>query len=357
MFGRAIPLFRVMGFSVKVDPSWLLAAVLITWSLAGALFPYALPERSRSTYVLMGACGALGLFASVVFHELSHSLVARRFGIEMKGITLFLFGGVAELGTEPKGPKSEWLMAAAGPVASVAAAFILRGVSYLTESEPVDAVLGYVAAMNLILAAFNLLPGLPLDGGRILRAGLWAWRKDLVWATRVAAACGAGLGAFMVGAGIVSLIMGKGGGGIWWVLLGLFLRGSAAMGYQRVLAESRTVRALMDKSPVVVPAEASLRELAEDYFLRYGRQSLPVVSAGRPLGRVTAERLRAAPWRDWAATPVSEIVEPAYAVPPWMKAAEALEELEKRKVEQLLVVEDDKLIGTIDAAALRPKAG
>ena len=196
MFGRRIKLFTLLGFEVKIDLSWLVIAVLIVWSLSVDLFPRYFPGLGPQAYWGMGVAGALGLFLSIIFHEFSHSIVARKYGMPMKGITLFIFGGVAEMGDEPPRPLAEFMMAVVGPLSSI----FIAGVAYVVYlqgtgagwPEPLNGILGYLAYINALLAGFNLLPAFPLDGGRILRSILWGARKNLRWATRIASGIGAG---------------------------------------------------------------------------------------------------------------------------------------------------------------------
>ena len=177
MFGRGFRLFEILGFEVKIDASWLILAVLVTWSLAGGYFPQNYQGLAPASYLWMGVAGALGLFASIIFHELSHSLVARRYGMPIRGITLFIFGGVAEMEDEPPTAQAEFLMAVAGPIASGALALSFYIVGLLGEGiaapVPVLAVAGWLAFVNTMLAVVNLVPAFPLDGGRMLRAALW----------------------------------------------------------------------------------------------------------------------------------------------------------------------------------------
>ena len=219
MFGRRVRLFKLLGFEVRIDLSWIVIAVLVTWSLADGLFPYLYPRLVKKVYWEMGVAGALGLFASIVFHEFCHSLVARKFGMAMKGITLFIFGGVAEMGEEPPTARAEFLMAAAGPLSS----FFLSGVFYFIFQaglsgdwpEPVNGVLRYLYGINALLAVFNLLPAFPLDGGRILRSILWGTKQDLQWATRISAGIGSGFGIVLIVLGIFRVL----GGDIYGVWL------------------------------------------------------------------------------------------------------------------------------------------
>ncbi len=233
MFGSRLTLFEVLGFKVRVDASWLLLAGLIVWSLAAGYFPAAAPGFGVATYWTMGAAGLIGLALSVVLHELAHSLVARRHGMAIAGITLFLFGGVAELAAEPKGPKGEFRMAVAGPLTSLGLAGLAWGAGLAAAAagapagNPALAVVGYLATVNLFLAAFNMVPAFPLDGGRVLRAALWAWRGDPAWATRMAAGSGVACGFALMGLGAWNVAAGAWVAGVWWFVLGLFLRAAA----------------------------------------------------------------------------------------------------------------------------------
>jgi Zn-dependent protease len=189
MFKHRITLFKLLGFEVRVDATWLFIAVLITWFLAVGYFPYKYRGLPSGAYWGMGIASGLGLFLSIVVHEFSHSLVARRYGLQMKGITLFIFGGVAEMGEEPRNAKTEFWMAIAGPITSI----LIGGVCHLVYraggrawSTPVAGVIAYLAWINWLLAAFNLIPAFPLDGGRVLRSALWRWKGNLGRSTRIA---------------------------------------------------------------------------------------------------------------------------------------------------------------------------
>ena len=239
MFGKRITLFKLFGFSVHVDLSWLVIAALITWSLAQGLFPSEYEGLPAAAYWIMGAAGAVGLFFSIVFHELFHSLAARRFGIPMTGITLFIFGGVAEMDDEPPNPKAEFFMAIAGPLSSIVLGVMFYALFIIAELQewPLIAagVLGYLGVINWILAAFNLLPAFPLDGGRVLRSALWQWKNNLRWATRISSQIGSGFGIGIIILGLVSLARGNVVGGIWWFLIGMFLRNASQSSYQQVV--------------------------------------------------------------------------------------------------------------------------
>jgi len=218
MFGKSFKLFKILGFEVRIDASWIIIALLITWSLAQGVFPIYADYLTPVTYWILGAAGALGLFISIVVHELSHSLVARRFGLPMRGITLFIFGGVAEMDDEPPSPKAEFFMAIAGPIASIIIGLFFIGLfsvgRVLFWPTPPMILFSYLGTINLILAAFNLLPAFPLDGGRVLRSILWGWRKNLRWATRVSSIISSSFGLALVFLGIFSVLGGGLVGGI-----------------------------------------------------------------------------------------------------------------------------------------------
>ena len=219
MLGNSVPLFRLLGFEVKLDFSWIFLAALVSWSLATGYFPQNLEGLSAGTYWWMAIAGAIGLFASIILHELSHSLVARQYGLPITGITLFIFGGVAEMEREPPTPRAEFMMAIAGPIAS----YLLAGIFYLLSGigsgSPLASVAAYLALINFVLGTFNLIPAFPLDGGRALRAILWSTSGDLTGSTRRTATLGQMFGAVMIGLGLVSLFYGNTIGGIWWALI------------------------------------------------------------------------------------------------------------------------------------------
>ena len=298
MFGRRIKLFTLLGFEVKIDLSWLVIAVLVVWSLSTGLFPRYFPGLESQAYWVMGIAGALGLFLSIVFHEFSHSIVARRYGMPMKGITLFIFGGVAEMGDEPPRPMAEFMMAVVGPLSSI----VIAGVAYLVYlqgigagwPEPLNGIIGYLAYINALLAGFNLLPAFPLDGGRILRSILWGARKNLRWATRVASAIGTAFGILLIFLGVLQFFRGEFIGGVWWFLIGMFLQEAARGSYQQVLIrkalEGEAVSRFMQTNPVTVPPSVSVQQLVEDYIYKYHCKMFPSWtreswSAASPPGR------------------------------------------------------------------------
>lgn len=358
MFGRGIHLFTIFGFSVRLDPSWFIVAVLATSNLATQLFPTQNPGLSRATYWGMGVAGALLLFASVVVHELAHSLVARRYGVPMRGITLFLFGGVAEMTAEVPHPRAEFWIAIAGPAMSLAIALAGWGVSAagagLGLPVPVLGVMAYVAAINAMLVAFNMVPAFPLDGGRVLRAILWHFKGSLRQATRISSRIGSGFGFLLIAAGVLFVIQGN-WSGIWFFLLGLFLRNAAQMSYQQLLLrrafEGEPVSRFMQTDPVTVPRQVPVSELVQDYIYRHHYKMYPVLDdAGRLIGCVTARQVKELPREEWDTTTVGALAKqcsPENVVRPDTDAMSALSAMSRTGVSRLMVAEGDRLLGIL----------
>jgi Zn-dependent protease/CBS domain-containing protein len=359
VFGKPIELFEIFGFKVKIDPSWFIVALLVTWNFATLVFPAQLAGRTHATYWTMGVAGALVYFLSVLLHELSHSLVARTYGLEMRGITLFIFGGVAEMPMEPTTPRSEFVIAAAGPVASVVIGLVCGGLGLAGRlsgwPEPAVTVLLYLGLLNGALALFNLVPAFPLDGGRLLRSILWGWKKNLRWATRVSSTIGSGFGLLLIALGGVEIFTGSFTSGLWMCLIGLFVRNAAASSYQQLLLrralEGETVARFMHPDPVTVPRGISVEELVKDYIYRYHYKMFPVVDdAGRLLGCVTARQVRELPRDEWDRQTVGALAArctPENAVGPDTDAMEALSRMSRTGASRLMVVEGDRLLGIL----------
>jgi Zn-dependent protease len=358
MFGRRISLFKLFGFEIWIDPSWFILGVLITWSLAVGFFPFQFEGLSTTTYWIMGVVGAIGIFGSIVFHELWHSLVARRYGLPMKGITLFIFGGVAEMTDEPPSAEAEFMMAVAGPVSSV----ILSGgffVIYLLIRDgifPVSIVgiIFYLGFINGILAAFNLIPGFPLDGGRLLRSGLWAWKNDLRWATNIASKIGSGFGMFLIFLGIISAIGGNFIGGIWYFLIGLFLRNAATMSYQQVLMqqflEGEPVKHFMNPHPISVPSTVSVEEFVDEYVYRYHYKMFPVMKGNDLSGCLHINQVKEVPRDEWKNKKVGDISKSCSnenTIGPNEEALKALKIMSQSGESRLMVVSGKHLLGLI----------
>jgi Zn-dependent protease/CBS domain-containing protein len=357
MFGRRFHLFNLSGFAVSIDASWFLLAILIVWSLATGVFPVYIPGLSAGAYWAMGVAGAIGLFLSIVIHEFFHSIVARRYGLPMKGITLFIFGGVAEMTEEPPSAKVEFRMAIAGPIASLLIAvvcWVLATLLARTAPAPVTVVLAYLALLNLALAIFNLIPAFPLDGGRVLRSLLWARWKSLRRATRVAARIGSGFGVLLIIAGVVSVLFGDIIQGIWWFLIGLFVRSAASSSYQQVLIrralEGEPVRRFMTANPVSVSPSTSIRDLVEQYVYRLHFKFFPVTEDGRLVGCISTRQVKNVPQNEWDTRTVGSVMDqcaPNTVVHPDADAMQALSKMQQSGASRLIVADDGALVGVI----------
>ena len=362
MTGKGITLFRILGFEVHIDLSWIVLALLVTWSLAVGLFPRAYENLRPLQYWGMGVAGALGLFASILFHEFCHSLVARRFGLPMKGITLFIFGGVAEMDDEPPSPQAEFFMAIAGPISSIllgvvfflSAKAVALPISTNSHLFPAVGVLGYLAVINWVLAGFNLIPAFPLDGGRVLRAALWHWKKDLRRATRVASRFGSLFGIVVMLLGLLNLLLGNFIGGLWQVMIGMFLRSAAQMSYQQVLYRNSlagaTVARFMNREPVTAPAFITIRELVDDYIYRYHYKMFPVRQEGKLIGCITSQRVKEIPRAEWEQRTVAaslDICSAENSISPETDAMKAFSIMGRTGTSRLLVVDRGELVGVI----------
>ena len=305
-----LQVFRVAGIPVRVDLSWLVVFGLISWSLAAGYFPRVLPEASAGMAWMHGVVAALLLFVSVFLHELSHALVAIEQGVPVSGIRLHVFGGVSEMEAEPPTPRAELLIAAVGPLTSFVIAALCYGLGQALGGPPwVAALTGYLAAVNFIVALFNLVPGFPLDGGRLLHALLWWGSGRQEWATLWASCAGSVFAFSMIALGVVRALGGEMVGGLWFVFIGLFLHQAARASRQLIgirarleplrVAEVMTpVDADAVDAPVASPADAVEPDAsAWQAFLKLGRVSagrVPVVDGGRLVGIVGRRELREA---------------------------------------------------------------
>jgi Zn-dependent protease len=360
MFGQRIHLFRAFGIPIRLDLSWFIVFIYATWSLATRLFPSMVPGLPPAVAWWMGAAGALGLFGSVLLHELGHAVTARRLGVQMRGITLFLFGGVAEMADEPHTPKEEFLIAIAGPVVSVALAGLMLGAAGLAQMGgwPVAlvTVLWYLGMVNGVLVLFNMVPAFPLDGGRVLRSALWHWQGSLRRATRIASTIGSAFGLLLIAWGVWRVLAyGDLFGGLWAFLIGLFLRHAAEMSYQQLLLrralEGEPVARFMHTHPVTVPRHISVEQLVEDYVYRHHFKFYPVVDeAGNLVGCVSTRQIKALPRDEWARQTVGAVAEPCReenTVTPATDAMRALSRMSRTGTSRLMVVDGNHLLGVL----------
>lgn len=371
MNGRDWQIGRILGIPIKVHASWFLVFAFVTWSLATGYLPEVLPGLSVWRYWVMGSAAALLLFGSVLLHELGHSYVALRYRIPIGQITLFVFGGMAQMHREPPGPRAEFLIAIAGPLVSVLLGGSLLGAVWAAGSTSgIQGLLvlgGLLGAVNLQLGLFNLIPGFPLDGGRVLRAGLWAWSGDFYRATRHASLAGQGFG-LVLGLLGAALLAGSTSGamagslaanGGWIGLIGVFLflaaRGSRNQAAIRASLAGLAVGEVMIRNVITVPADLTVDELVVRYFLQYGYRGFPVQESGRVAGMVTVAEVQGLPRSLWAWRRVRDIMRPwspALQVTPATPIILALEQMMQAGQQQLGVVQDGQLVGLLTRSGL-----
>lgn len=304
---------RIFGIPILIHYTWFIIFGLIVYTLTTGYFPSQYPDLPESSHLVKGIVTALLLFASVLLHELGHSIVAMRNGIGIVSITLFIFGGVARWKEDPKSAWVEFKIAIAGPITS----FLLAGSFYAVSrlevgGQGMTAVTGYLALLNLILGIFNLVPAFPLDGGRMLRATIWKYTSK-VRATRFSSVAGTLFAFFLIASGIFFLVGGA-LTGLWYILIGWFLKDAASGAYQQVQVDevlSRVhVRELMITECASIPAHVSVQDAVNDYFLRYGYGGFPVESEGVLKGLVSLAEIRELDREDWPRTSVQSIMTP-----------------------------------------------
>lgn len=346
----------VLGVSLRIDITWLVIVVLITWSLAASYFPARFPTWPSWLAWVVGSASSILLFASVLTHELAHSWVALKRGASVQSITLFLFGGLAQLGKEVNSPLTEFLMALAGPIASLSLALFFVLVGWLTRAvnQPLTALAGYVASINGSLAIFNLMPGFPLDGGRLLRALLWRLKGDRFWATRIASRGGRGLAFLLLAWGTLAVLKGDYGDGLWIAFLGLYLNSIAELSYQQAILQEMlqgvSVAQLMERDfPPVSPA-LSLDRLVNEYALKHGRRVFPVMDGGKWIGVITLREVRRVSRGNWPGTKVAEKMVPVEGLPtvsPLEDGVHLARRLSDPAWKELPVVDGGELVGML----------
>lgn len=355
MFRNSIKIFDIFGFDIRIDASWLVIAALIVWSLSAGYFPQVAPDLSQAAYFGLAMVAMLGLFASLILHELAHALVARRYGLGIGAITLFLFGGVAELKDEPQSAGSEFWIAVAGPAMSfgLAGLFALAAMA-AGASSLLALLLGYLAMINTVLAIFNMLPAFPLDGGRVLRAWLWHRSGDMLEATRQASGAGTVLAFALMGLGLFSALSGGGIGGVWLVLIGFFVLNASRGAYLRMVQQDslkgRRVAELMTPNPWTASPGMSLEDIASRVMLPHAVSFVPVVEGGQVVGYVDTHLMRKIARADWPgqmAGAVMAPLDPDGIVTPRMTAEEALNLLAQGPHRKLIVMEGQKLRGVL----------
>jgi Zn-dependent protease len=355
---RSFKLTTIANIPVEINYSWFIILCLVIFTLARGYFPYTDPELGQITHWFMAVISAVLLFASLLAHELSHSIVAKKNSLPISGITLFIFGGVAHMEKEPSSPEVEFKMAIAGPAMSFFLAllfFALTQVLYnLGIPRPVLSITNYIFIVNMVVGVFNLIPGFPLDGGRILRAALWKFYDDIKRATAIASGFGRGFAFFLMAVGLLNLFVGSIISGIWFIFIGFFLQEAADVSYRQVvmnkLLSGIKVENFMTNKIVTVPANLSLDKLFDKYFLKFRHAAFPIVEDDTVLGLVTFHDLKEIPREKWHAATAREIMLPLgkdLTISRKNDALDALAKMAKTGLGRLLVIENSKLIGII----------
>jgi Zn-dependent protease/CBS domain-containing protein len=350
-----VRLGRVAGFEIGAHWSLLLVVVLLVWSLADGVFPATNPGLADGTYLAMAVVASVLFFASIVLHELGHAVQARRDGVPIEGITLWVFGGVARLRGEPPTAGAELRMAIAGPAVSLAiGAVCLLAALALPLPDAVDGVLFWLGQINLYLLVFNLIPALPLDGGRVLRAILWGRRGDFLSATRTAGRLGRGFGQAMIAIGLLLVVFVGAFSGVWLAFLGWFLLAAAEAELEtaasRVALSGLTVRDAMVREPVTVDADATVQQFMDRVFFPTRHTAFPVLDDdGRVAGIVSFRQALDLPRTAWSTVPVRAIMLPAgeTCVDADAPLAEVLPRLATSDLRRLLVCRDGRLAGLL----------
>jgi Zn-dependent protease len=355
-----IPIGKLFGISLRLHYSWFFIFALITWALAANYFPSTQPTWSLSMKIGAGLITSFLFFGSVLFHELMHSLVALREGIQIQSITLFILGGVSQMTGEPKTARDEFRMAIAGPVSSLVLGGIFLGIYFALRSNTavaaqfVAAISFYLGFINILLGAFNLIPGFPLDGGRVLRSLLW-WRgKNLQSATKIASNVGRAFGFLFIFGGIWLIFSGYFFDGIWLALIGWFLESAAVGSYRQTLLQDmlkgHVASDVMSQDCMVVPPDITVEKLVNENVLTSGRRCFPVTSDGRVEGLVTMHNIRSVPRDRWGTELVRDAMTPLDSI----KSVEPNEDLNvvlqmmaQDDINQIPVIYQGKIVGVV----------
>jgi len=352
---RSIRIGRLAGIPIGVQPLWLAIVALITFSLGAAYFPDEVPGIAPAFAYGLGLLSALLLFASILLHELGHSVVARRHGVEIEEVDLWLLGGVARMKGYPKTPADELRFALAGPAVTLAIALAFGAVAALLPSSAPDALralVEYQAFVNAAILVFNLLPAFPLDGGRVARALIWSWRGDLPRATATAASIGRGFGYGMIALGLLGTAAGA-VGGIWLALVGFFVvvAAKAEEGGLRIRTAfaGREAGRFMSFPAVTVPAGLSVEEAIERFFVRHRYTAFPVLDGERPIGLIDVDAVKRIPPGRRADTTVREaaLSDPELFVDEHQDVAELLEQPAFQRVGRAIVRTEDGGVGVV----------
>ena len=355
---RSFKILTLFNIPIEINLSWFIILGLVIFTLARGYFPLTNPELDQSVHWIMAVIAALLLFASLLAHELSHSLVAIKHKLSIRGITLFIFGGVAHMEQEPSSPAVEFKMAIAGPAMSFFLALVFFGLTqaFYNLGFPgyILSITNYLFILNLVVAIFNLIPGFPLDGGRVLRAVLWNYYKDIRKATAVASGFGKGFAFFLIAFGFLNLFTGSIIAGIWFIFIGLFLQEAAEVSYRQVVMKKMLsgvkVKDLMTKEVITVSPDIPLNTLVDDYFFKVRHATFPVMEDDTILGLVTLHDIKEVPREKWKETSARQVMIPISKNLVIRKDADAMLALARmagNQIGRLLVLENSKLVGIL----------
>ena len=359
--GNSFQIGKIAGISIRIDYTWFVVFALVALSLGGRYFPQAYPGWPPMTHWVMGIITALIFFSSVLAHELAHSLVSKARGVPVHSITLFIFGGVARISDEPKSPGSEFLMALAGPATSVGIGVIFGAIYLATKNSrtPLTALAALLSYINLVVAVFNLIPGFPLDGGRILRSIVWKITGNLRKATRIASGLGRIVAYLLILLGVLRALSGNWFNGIWIAFIGWFLLNAASSSYRqlavREMLQGVKVSAVMTSDCPRLPGGLTIQELVDEYILRTTHRCFPVVDNGNILGIITMHIVKEIPREQWAVMRVEEAMTPfgeMKTVRPDDDLYTVMRQMTEEGMDQLPVVEDGQLMGMISRDSL-----
>ena len=355
MTQQNVPLGRILGIPIGLDYSWFLIFVLLTWMLGGSYYPAEFKNWPPLLYWVMGAVTAIMLFASVLLHELGHSVVAIRYKIPVRSITLFIFGGVAQIGAEAPSAIAEFWIAVAGPAVSLSLALFFSALKPVTSGiEPLLGLVKYLAYINFALVLFNLIPGYPLDGGRVFRAIVWASTKNMRRATLVAAKLGRFFGFLFIFTGVWRMFSGDFGGGLWMAFIGWFLDNAASTQIQQVMFQGllagHTVSQAMSSPCAVISAELTLQQLVDEHILSSGQRCFLVNRGSDTVGLMTLHRIREVPRDDWQTTSAVQAMLPLdklMRIGPDRELWTALQQMDRDGVNQLPVMTGSQVVGML----------
>ncbi len=358
----AVNTFSISGIRIRIDQSWFIAFFLFAWTLSSGYFPLQVPDYSRYTYWIAGTLSSLGLFACVLLHELSHCLAARRLGVEVRQITLFIFGGVSEMAqNSSRTPMAEFITTIAGPLSSLGLGLIFVTIAYLVKNSAgrlTIEVIHYLYYVNFLLAAFNLIPGFPLDGGRVLRSYLWHRSGDLRQATKAAARVGEIFAITLMVIGLLSVFAMHIIPGVWLMLIGLFLKSSAENEYRsfelRVGLQDMKLAEIMTPA-VAVDTSMTISQFVNDYVFHYHYRVFPVVELGRFIGMIDVRSIKGVPPNEWPSTKIGGFLsDPStyHVLDPNMDATDALRLLMTQDSSKGVVVRNGTLMGVLTRSDL-----